>query len=118
MPFVEVHFGVSTADAENVELHFDGAALVLSFRDWQGVPRQLIFHNILAFRWQDFDEKDIRDDTTYEVLESEWLARQVYLQGVAGVADNYAHYKLCFNALGVLDILGRRVTCASNDANN
>jgi hypothetical protein len=110
MRYVEVNLGVSTADADNVDLHFDGSDLVLSFVDWQEVPRQLIFHDVLAFRWQDFDETGIRDDATYEVLESEWLAQQADLQGVKAAVENYTHYKLCFNAAGVLDVLGWRLT--------
>jgi hypothetical protein len=109
MRCVEVYLGVSTADADNIDLHFDGADLVLSFVDWQEVPRQLIFRNVLAFRWQDFDETGIRDDTTYEVLESEWLAQQADLQGVKAAVENYAHYKLCFNAVGMLDVVGLRL---------
>jgi hypothetical protein len=115
MHCVEVYLGISTADAEGVEMHFDGGDLVLSFMDWQEVPRQLIFREVLAFRWQDFDETGIRDDTTYEVLESEWLAQQADLQGVNADLGNYAHYKLCFNAIGILDVLARRLTPEPED---
>jgi hypothetical protein len=109
MRCIEVHLGISTADAEDVDIHFDGGDLILSFVDWQEVPRQLIFREVLAFRWQDFDETSIHDDTTYEVLESEWLAQQADLQGVKAAVDNYAHYKLCFNAMGMLDVVGLRL---------
>jgi hypothetical protein len=109
MHCVEVNLGISTADAADVDVHFDGSDLVLSFVDWQEVPRQLIFRDVLAFRWQDLDETGIRDDTTYEVLESEWLAQQADLQGVKAAVENYAHYKLCFNAVGILDVVGLRL---------
>jgi hypothetical protein len=107
MRYVEVDLGVSTADAEKVDVHFGDGDLVLTFVDWQDAPRRLVFREVLAFRWQDFDETGIRDDTTYEVVESEWLARQAELQGVS--MENYAHYKLCFNVLGTLDVLGLRL---------
>jgi hypothetical protein len=109
MRCVEIDLGISTADADDVDVHFDSSDLVLSFIDWQEVHRQLVFHNVLAFRWQDFDETGIRDDTTYVVLESEWLAQQADLQRVKAAVENYAHYKLCFNAVGVLDVLGLRL---------
>ncbi len=109
MRCVEVDLGISTADADNVEVHFDGGDLVLTFLDWQEVPRQVIFRGVLAYRWQDFDETGIRDDTTYEVLESEWLAQQADLQGVKAAVENYAHYKLCFNTVGMLDVVGLKL---------
>ncbi|MDQ5963882.1 MAG: hypothetical protein QG625_36, partial [Cyanobacteriota bacterium erpe_2018_sw_39hr_WHONDRS-SW48-000098_B_bin.30] len=34
--------------------------------------------DVIAFKWQELDlsEFDIRDDTTYEVIDSVWLLRQ------------------------------------------
>jgi hypothetical protein len=104
--YIEVDLGISTADAESVELRFINADLHLSFIDWRDLPRQLVFRNVLAFRWQEFDENDIRNDAAYEVTESEWLARQADLQLVS--STEYAHYKLCFNAIGMLDVLASR----------
>jgi hypothetical protein len=103
---VQVDIGVHTADAEDVQVHFSSGELVLSFVDWQEQPRRKVFADVLAFRWQEFDEESIRDDVVYEVERSDWLARQARLQGVPG--DDYVHYKLCFNACGMLDVLCRR----------
>jgi hypothetical protein len=103
MRYVEASLGISTADAEQVTLQFDGSRLSLSFVDWQEKQRVLVFGQVLAFRWQEFDEAGIRNDVSYEVVESEWLARQAQLQAVN--PELYAHYKLCFNAAGTLDVV-------------
>ena len=102
-----VNLGLNTADAEQVGIAFVNGALVLDFVDWQERPQTRTFQDVLAFRWQEFDERDIRDDTTYEVMESAWLIRQAELQAVP--PGDYAHYMVCFNACGVLDILCRRL---------
>jgi hypothetical protein len=107
MRYVEANFGLSTADAEKVVTRFEDGDLQLSFKDWQEQPRSITFRNVLAYRWQELDDDAVpRDDTTFEALESPWLERQAKLQGVS--AKEYAHYVLCFNACGVLDVLARR----------
>ncbi len=106
MNCIVADLGVSTADGEDVQLQFTRGDLSLRFLDWQEQPRELVFHDVLAFRWQEFDESGLNDDTTYEVVDSEWLQRQAQLQAVA--VDQYAHYILCFNACGNLDVLARR----------
>jgi hypothetical protein len=106
MRYVEASLGVSTADAEQVVLRFEDGDLHVSFVDWKEQPRILTFREVLAHRWQELDDPVPRDDTTFEALESPWLAKQAQLHGVS--ADGYAHYILCFNASGVLDVLARR----------
>lgn len=107
MTFVRVDIGVHTADAEDVAVQYSSGDLELTFVDWQEQPRRAVFADVLAFRWQEFDEEDIRDDVVYEVKNSDWLARQARIQAVE--AEGYVHYKLCFNACGTLDVLCRRV---------
>ena len=106
MTFVQKSFGVETADAENVRIAFDQADLVLSFQDWRDVRRELTFRDVLAFRWEEFDDEGVRNDITYEITGSAWLLRQSKLHGVP--PSDYAHCKLCFNACGVLDVLCRQ----------
>lgn len=107
MRYVETNLGISPADAEQVALRLEKGDLYVSFVDWKEEPRSLIFRDVLAHRWQELDDPVPRDDTTFEALDSPWLARQAQLQGVS--ADGYAHYVLCFNACGVLDVLARRL---------
>lgn len=107
MPHVPVDLGFVSADAECVEVHFVGGDLVLAFVGYDEVPRRHVFHDVLAFRFQELDdEPSLRDDCSYEVVGSPWLARQCALQAVP--AADYAHYLLCFNACGALDVLCRR----------
>jgi hypothetical protein len=107
MKCVESNLGIATTDGDNVRLRYDGDILTLAFSDWHGHQCHLVFGGVLAFRWQEFDEVGIRDDTSYKVVGSEWLDRQAQLCGVN--VCNYAHYKRCFNARGTLDFLARSV---------
>jgi hypothetical protein len=105
-----VDLGVSTADADAVELRFSRGDLHLRLVDWQEQRREIVFRAVLGFQWQEFDDaevgQELRNDTTYEVVESPWRVRQAELQGER--ADDYVHYKLCFNEVGVLDVLAKR----------
>lgn len=112
MKWKQVDLGVHTADAERVEMRFVGDVLTLDFQDRTFGPRGVTFNNVLGFRWQEFDEQDVRADSVYEVLESAWLERQAVLHGVP-VAE-HAHYALCFNACGTLDVLCRRFPVAAS----
>lgn len=111
MNIIPVNLGIAIADAENVAIRFAEGDLTLTFVDWQERPCELIFSEVLAFRWQEFDEEDLRDDTTYEVRDSPWLNRQALLQ--AEDVSKHAHYKLSFNTCGSLDILALRFAGAA-----
>jgi hypothetical protein len=105
---IETDLGISTADAEQIQLQFVNGELSLTFVDWQEHERKLVFQDVIAFKWQELDlsEFDIRDDTTYEVIDSVWLLRQAQLS--EATTDQYAHYKLCFNAHGSLEVISKR----------
>lgn len=110
MRYVDVNLGFTTADAESVQLEFDGCDLTLRCIDWQEKPVRHEFREVLAYRWgQDQGAEGIRDDCAYEVEGSPWLAREAEL--AAAPPEAYAHYKLCFNACGVLDVLALRARC-------
>lgn len=108
MNFIAANLGVSTADAEDVQFHYQKGVLSLVFLDWQKQHCEVIFEDVLGFQWQDLDEQefDMPDDQAYEVVESQWLGRQAQLQDVP--CEPYAHYKLCFNSCGCLDVLAKR----------
>lgn len=103
MQYETFNLGVSTADARDIAIHFDGGNLSLSFVDWQERPKSVKFRDVLAFRWQEFDDPVPRDDETFVVAESSWLDRQARLQSV--LRENFVHYVMCFNTCGVLDVL-------------
>lgn len=105
--FVETFIGVHTADAERVEINYSNETLFLSYIDWQEQPQTAEFRDTLAFRWQEHDDVTTpREDTTFQVLESSWLASQV--ADIPG-REEFVHYKLCFNACGVLDIICKEI---------
>ena len=105
--FIERYLGVHTADAEQVEFVFAANSLKLRFVDWQDQPRELVLPEALAFRWQEYDgDAAPRDDTTYEVVGSQWLADQ-QPHNASPLSGQFRHYKLCFNACGTLDVICR-----------
>ena len=78
----------------------------MKFTDWQEQPRSHRFAATIAFRWDDeLDTSEIRDDACYIVEPSSWLQRQADLANEP--AERFVHYKLCFNACGVLDVICR-----------
>ncbi|MGY8768213.1 MAG: hypothetical protein ACKVH8_07265 [Pirellulales bacterium] len=104
MKYHPADIDINPADAEDVRLQFESGDLVLSYLDWKDVPHAWRFQCTLAFKWDDeLDFSEIRDDSCYEVQESSWLSRQAKLSAVEPA--NYTHYKLCFNACGVLDVI-------------
>ena len=107
MEYTDLSLGFSTADAEDVQLEFDGSDLVLTCLDWQENRVRYSFRDVLAYRWgQDVEVEGLRDDQAYEILESPWLEREAALAAVD--CREYGHYKLCFNGCGVLDVLSRK----------
>jgi hypothetical protein len=106
-----VNLGFSVADAEGVSIRYDGD-LYLSFVDWQGHDVAYTFYDVVAFRWGTGSTVATpRDDQSYVVPGSEWLATECRLYE-ANVDDN-CHYVLCFNSYGpttskALEVLARR----------
>jgi len=106
-----VNLGFSVADAERVSIRYDGD-LHLTFRDWQGHEVAYTFYDVLAFRWGTGSTVATpRDDQSYVVPTSEWLATECRLDD-ANVSAN-CHYILCFNSYGPtisksLEVLARR----------
>ncbi len=97
----------STADAERPSLTFDRGRLNVRFVDWKEQQVQLEFLDVIAFSWDEGDaawSPQHRDDLCYNVMNSDWLKRHVDV-GVVDSSEKYSHYKLCFNAAGVLQVL-------------
>lgn len=79
---------------------------MLEFTDWRERKMRVRFTNAAGIRWQELDSTgpEDRDDAVFEIVESTWLAD--YLRhGARAAADELRHYRLCFNASGVLDVL-------------
>lgn len=103
MRYELVHLGFSTADAESVGFALDGDTLRLAFVDWEDRAREVAFHSVSGMRWCTEPEfiNGIRDDSTYCIHDSEWVARLKQL----GASEKLSHFVLCFNAEGVLEVI-------------
>jgi hypothetical protein len=98
--------GFSTADAAYPSFAWHGARLDLEFRDWQERAVRVAFDNPAGVSWQELDSSgpEDRDDSVYEIADSEWIA--AYLRaGSHTPGDGLRHFKLCFNAWGVFEVL-------------
>jgi hypothetical protein len=101
----------STADATRPEVASKDDLLHVTFHDWQTRVVQLVFHDVAGYSWDDGDaalDSRHRDDGTYLVQNSPWLARHCEL-GAGAMCQNLKHFKLCFNATGVLQVLASRL---------
>ena len=96
----------SVADAEYPKFALRDGRLVLEFVDWQERSVRVRFPNAAGVKWQELDSRgpEDRDDSVYEIIDSSWLAE--YLANDARtLAEGLRHFRLCFNACGVLDVL-------------
>jgi hypothetical protein len=114
MPAEPINLGFSIADAEDVNLSYDGEVLQLRFMDWQGRRLAVRFDDAVAFRWQ--RAEDIQPGEAYDgsniVRDSAWLAAHRRQQEAAG---DHRHLVLNFNAAGRLEVLCSRVTHEGGD---
>jgi hypothetical protein len=101
----------STADAEYPQVTSERGCLRVMFQDWQEQVVTLLFRDVAAFSWDDGDaaiDANHRDDCSYIVHDSPWLARHCEV-GTLTPSQDYLHFKLCFNAAGVLQVLASRM---------
>jgi hypothetical protein len=101
----------STADAERPRVVSELGRLRVSFRDWREKFVTLFFHDVTAFSWDEGEaaiDANHRDDCCYIVHNSPWLARHREV-GTLTPSEGHRHFKLCFNAAGVLQVLASRL---------
>ena len=109
--FTPKYIGIHSADAERVSLAFQDQELRISYVDWHEEPKTVTLGEVLSFKWQERDSDSApRDDTTFQVLDSTWLREQTH--GVPGT-ESLVHYKVLFNACGVLDVICKEVLGAA-----
>ena len=107
-----VELGFHTADGERPELQFRGGDIRFSFVDWREQPVTFVVSDVRAFSWlEELDVPGIRDDVCYEVLQSE-LIQKYCAWNVMTPEDGYHHFKICFNAAGVFDVVCKSITVA------
>src|SRR5687768_10754468 len=107
-----IDLGFSTADGESSDLRFVGGDIQFSFVDWREQRVQFTAADVRGFSWlEELDVPRIRNDVVYEVLDSD-LIRKYCAWNVMRPEDGYRHFKLCFNAAGVFDVLCKTITLA------
>ena len=102
-----IDLGFSVADGEKIELSYEVQTLRVSFLDWQEKQVSFLCRDTLALRWQEAGytlSDQERDDSTYEVIDSAWL-RQHKDQSMTWEGPTFHHYKLNFNAAGILEMI-------------
>lgn len=102
-----VDLGFSVADAEDITFKFDGADLVLEFSDWQGNHIMIKCENTLGFKFQNAEyelSESERFDSCHIVKDSDWVKEHLR-QGEAWKGENWLHFKLNFNAAGIVEVL-------------
>lgn len=110
MPQYEpINLGFSTADGESPVIHYDGGELRFRFTDWRESVVEFVASGVLHFTWSDeLFAPAIRNDSTYEVLDSPLVALYRKFNIVLPNAT-LRHFKLCFNAQGVFDIVCEQI---------
>ena len=105
-----VNLGFSTADGERPELQFIGGDIQFSFIDMGGHPVRFGASDVRAFSWvEELDIQGLRDDIAYEVEGSE-IIEKYRRWNLLSPEDDYHHFKLCFNAAGVFDVVCKTIT--------
>src|SRR5262245_15018822 len=106
-----VDLGFSVADGERVEVSYAGQTLRVSFINWQEKTVSFLCNDTLAFRWQEAEytiSDQERYDSVYEIIDSAWL-RQHEEQHITWESSTFHHYKLNFNAAGILEMICSKV---------
>ena len=99
--------GFSTADASRPTFDYsDREYLQVIFDDWREEQVVVLFREVVAVKWQTAESLSTgeRDDSSYEVLNSPWLAVHRE-QGLIEASSDLHHYKFNFNAVGELEVL-------------
>ena len=119
---MELHYELlrpafSTADASYPQIAFEADRLHVTFQDWRETTVRLLFHDVVSFSWEAGDvaiDLQHRDDESYIVRGSPWLQRHLEV-GAVMPTQGHQHYKLCFNAAGVLQVLATKLEVLAPD---
>lgn len=102
-----IDLGFHIADGENVRYSFDGDKLIFKFIDWKEQTITVACENVIGFKYQQATYEylpDERFDSVHIIHHSEWLQQHIN-QGETWEGKKWQHYKLNFNAAGVMEIL-------------
>ncbi|WP_432460197.1 hypothetical protein [Agarivorans sp. QJM3NY_25] len=98
--------GFSTADSEFPDINIVEGDLVLRFKDWQEVQREVFFSDVVAFKWQTIETfiEGEEYDRSHLIKDSSWLAEHIK-QGEVGEQEECKHFKFNFNGNGQLEVI-------------
>ena len=103
--------GFSTADSDFPDINMAEGDLILKFKDWQEIQREVFFPDAVAFKWQMIETfiEGEEYDRSHIIAESKWLAEHIK-QGEIGAQEDYKHYKFNFNGNGQLEVISNGFT--------
>lgn len=93
-----ININITSSDAYDVRVNYAGSDEVhLDFKDYLDKQVRVTFNTVAAFLFGKIEEGSFgRDDQIYEVIESEWLAKQ--LSDLSDTErEKYSHFMFCFN---------------------
>ena len=96
--------GFDIADGEDVNYSFDGDKLVFKFTDWKEQEIVVECENVIGFKyqWATYEYlSEERFDSSHIIHYSKWLQEHIR-QGETWNEKKWCHYKLNFNAAGVM----------------
>ena len=79
-------------------------SLKVKFLDYRESLVEIEFLQVIGFKRnpEELENPKLSDDCVYEVINSKWIEEYYKLNEPV---SKHKHYKLCFNACGILDVL-------------
>jgi hypothetical protein len=118
MRYEPLNMSFSTADAEYPRIKLEDGCARVAYRNWQEKSVVLLFHDVVAISWDEGEAAlcaEHRDDCGYIVHDSPWLARHRAAETIT-LTEDRQHFKLAFNAVGVLQVLASALEVVSESA--
>lgn len=103
--------GFSIADGEHVSYLYDGEFLSFQFTDWTEETIVVRCSSVIGFKYQWATGEclaDERFDSTHLIHNSRWLLEH-QKQGEGSKDQGWRHFKLNFNAAGVMEVLCKKM---------
>lgn len=113
-----VNLGFTVADGEHIKTSCENQTLRVSFVNWQDQNVTFVCHDTIAYRWQEaeyFLSDQERYDSCHEILNSPWL-RLHKEQSMTWEGAEFHHYKLNFDAAGILEMICSSIELLSSES--
>lgn len=103
--------GFVVADAGVPSLQTINEGLEVRFVDYRKQSVEVVFRDAVAFSWEQTDYSLLdgeRYDSTHIIHHSSWLQKYI-AQNVIFQREAYRHYRLNFNAAGILQVIAKDI---------